>query len=49
MQDFTSYYDNDDGSEHDDHDGDDFYSFYEQIMQFMVDGGSNLLKMIYKG
>ena len=27
-QDFTGYYDNDDGSEHDDHDGDDFYSFY---------------------
>ncbi|KAK9989435.1 hypothetical protein SO802_029674 [Lithocarpus litseifolius] len=28
-QDYTSYYDNDDGSEHDDHDGDDFYSFYD--------------------
>ena len=29
VQDFTGYYDNDDGSEHDDHDGDDFYSFYD--------------------
>ena len=28
-QDFIGYYDNDDGSEHDDHDGDDFYSFYD--------------------
>ena len=28
-QDFAGYYDNDDGSEHDDHDGDDFYSFYD--------------------
>ena len=28
-QDFTGYYDNDDGSEHDDHNGDDFYSFYD--------------------
>ncbi|KAL0013658.1 hypothetical protein SO802_000727 [Lithocarpus litseifolius] len=28
-QDYTGYYDNDDGSEHDDHDGDDFYSFYD--------------------
>nr|POE82997.1 hypothetical protein CFP56_42942 [Quercus suber] len=28
-QDFISYYDNDDGSEHDDHDKVDFYSFYD--------------------
>ena len=28
-QDFTGYYDNVDGNEHDDHDGDDFYSFYD--------------------
>ncbi|KAK9986881.1 hypothetical protein SO802_031832 [Lithocarpus litseifolius] len=28
-QDYTGYYDNDDGSEHDDHDEDDFYSFYD--------------------
>nr|POF10586.1 hypothetical protein CFP56_23360 [Quercus suber] len=28
-QNFTGYYDNDDGNEHDDHDGDDFYSFYD--------------------
>ena len=28
-QDFIGYYENDDGSEHDDHDGDDFYSFYD--------------------
>ena len=28
-QDFAGYYDNDDGSEHNDHDGDDFYSFYD--------------------
>ena len=27
VQDFTGYYDNDDGSEHDNHDGNDFYSF----------------------
>ena len=27
VQDFTGYYDNDDGSEHDDHDGDDFLQF----------------------
>ena len=26
-QDFTGFYDNDDGSEHDDHDGDDFTIF----------------------
>ena len=28
-QDFAGYYDNDDGSEHDNHDGNDFYSFYD--------------------
>ena len=28
-QDFIGYYDNDDGSEHDDHDRDDFYIFYD--------------------
>ena len=28
-QDFTGYYDNVDGNEHDDHDGDDFYNFYD--------------------
>nr|POF24600.1 hypothetical protein CFP56_76388 [Quercus suber] len=28
-QNFTGYYDNGDGNEHDDHDGDDFYSFYD--------------------
>ena len=28
-KDFTGYYDNVDGNEHDDHDGDDFYNFYD--------------------
>ena len=36
-QGFTGYYDNDDGSEHDDHDGDDFYSFYDSDGMYVND------------
>ena len=36
-QDFTGYYDNDDGNEHDDHDGDDFYSFYDSDDMYASD------------
>ncbi|KAL0014667.1 hypothetical protein SO802_001736 [Lithocarpus litseifolius] len=40
-QDYTGYYDNDDGSEHDDHDGDDFYSFYDSDGMYANDQAFN--------